>query len=247
MTKDNSDIEDTQSSGSSEDIEDIDDSEDNPNKDFNPVTFFNNKELCYYKMIDKYFKYCPTDQIVKMINIIDGLSEISLRVLDWVVTRYSKRHIDITTKDKENGEVFDIHISYKSQLKSFKKRYFDPFRRRKKFHYKYIVDGQEKTLYTTLGQLNFFKWAISNSIVKFVEENIAQIIKAMNLSNKEDKKKKEKKKIKAKQTKTVKVKKETVVPEKKNIITIKNNKSDVKIKATKTIEDDEVQIVLSFD
>lgn len=172
------------------------DSPDMPdNTPFDPVSFFTNKELCYYKMIDKFFKNCTQEQISLMLGIINGTAEISLRVLDWVVTKYSKRYIDFDIKSKTNGEIFDMHISYKSQLKSYKKRYFDPFRRRKKFHYNYDKSAQDKTVYTTLGQLNFFKWAISNDIIKYVQYNINNVIHFMNTSNKEDKKKKDKKKV----------------------------------------------------
>lgn len=208
--------------------EDIDD-----NKEFNPVTFFTNKELCYFKMIDRFFKSCSIDKIHKMLDIVNGKSEISLRVLDWFVTRYSRKKIDFEAD--ANGETFDVHISYKSQLKSYRKKYFDPFRRRKKFFYKYDKNDQTKLFHTTLGQLNFFYWAITNNIIIFVEKNMESILKAMNQSNKEDKKKKDvKKKIKMVKDKPV-----------KKIINEKSQ--DISIKATKIINDDEIQIVLNFD
>jgi len=147
--------------------------------EFDPITFFTKKELCYYKMINKFYKNCSDVNITKMINIIDSKSEISLRILDWFVTKYSKR-----------GEIIDVHINYKAQLKSYRKRYFDPFRRKKKFNYKYKVNHNEHTIYTTIGQLNFFRWAIDNDILNFVEKNLSGIIKAMNTSNKEEKEKK---------------------------------------------------------
>ncbi|AYV76154.1 MAG: hypothetical protein Terrestrivirus4_202 [Terrestrivirus sp.] len=150
-------------------------------------TFFSKKEMCYYVMIDKYFKKCSEDMITKMINIINGEDNISLRILDWFVTRYAKKGIDFTSK---NGDLFDVHINYKAQLKSYKKKYFDPFRRKYKFNYQFTIDGEKKTLLTTIGQLNFFGWAISNNIINFVDQYLQQITKAMNLSNKEDKKKK---------------------------------------------------------
>ncbi len=62
---------------------------------------FNKKELMYYKMIDKYFRSCSEQNINKMISIINGESEISLRVLDWVVTRYAKKKIDFNNNDEE--------------------------------------------------------------------------------------------------------------------------------------------------
>ena len=69
-----------------------------------------------------------------MIDIINGKSEISLRILDWFVTRYSNKYkITIDMGDEE--DIFNVHISYKAQLKSYKKKYFDPFRRKKKFFF----------------------------------------------------------------------------------------------------------------
>jgi len=159
------------------------------------LTSFTKKELYYYKMIDKYFRQCPPDYIIKMLNIINGESEISLRILDWFVTRYAyKRKIDFDINAYTNNEeVFDVHISYKAQLKSYKKKYFDPFRRRKKFIYYYDRADKEKTLYTTIGQLNFFRWALSNKIIEYVEKNYQNIILEMNISNKEEKKRKSQK------------------------------------------------------
>ena len=157
-------------------------------------TIFTKKETCYFAMIDKFFKRCPDNMITKMINIIDGNDKISLRILDWFVTRYSKKGIDFA---KDNGDVFDVHINYKAQLKSYKKRYFDPFRRKNKFNYEFNIGGEKKLLLTTIGQLNFFGWAINNNIISFVDQSLQQITKAMNVSNREDKKKKvEKAKIK---------------------------------------------------
>lgn len=215
-------------------------------KNFDPVKFFTNKELMHYKMIEKFFKNCSDDDVKKMVDIINSTSGISLRVLDWFVTRYSKKRIDFDCSN--TGEVFDVHISYKAQLKSYKKRYFDPFRRRKKFHFYYDQEDKSKKLYTTLGQLNFFKWAISNNIINFVEKNINQVTKAMNQSNKEDKKKKEKKKKEKDRLKRIDYKNSEVKSSDKNEkILVKGKKNDINVKATKIIQDDEVQIVVSFD
>ena len=152
-------------------------------------TFFSKKEFCFYKMIKKFFECCNKNDILKMIDIIEKKSDTSLRVLDWFVTKYSKKRIDELTK---NNDGFDVRISYKAQLKAYKKHYFDPFRRRQNSQrFKYFYDKtSDEYLYTTLGQLNFFKWAISNNIIDYVEKNINQINIAMNLSNKADKKRK---------------------------------------------------------
>lgn len=164
----------------------------------NPNTFFNQKELCHYKNINKFFIECYKEKpeiIMQMIDIIESKSNISLRILDWFVTKYSKKKINCNGNIK-NVDAFDVKISYKAQLKAYKKRYFDPFRRRKKFFYPCEKDGfiklenESKYIYTTLGQLNFFKWAFTNGIVSYVDENLNFIISEMNAFNKDEKKKK---------------------------------------------------------
>ena len=211
-------------------------SDDEENELIDPMKFFNQKELCYYKKINDFYKLCPFENIEKMIDIIEGRSKMSLRVLDWFVTKFSKKKIDCGLNN--NDESFDVRISYKSQLKSYKKRYFDPFRRRKKFLYHFVVD--DKSIITTLGQLNFFKWAFTNNILIYVEKNLKHIGKEMNISNKEEKnKKKEKIKICSDENKDIKLKKGTVI---KN-----ENVDNIKINATKIIKDGEMQIILTFD
>ena len=53
-----------------------------------------------------------------------------------------------------------------------------------------ILKIRDKFIYTTLGQLNFFKWAIEHNVLEFIECNYTKLTTAMNLSNKESKKKK---------------------------------------------------------
>ena len=168
----------------------------NIEKNFTPEIFFanNQRQFRYYKMIDKYFKKCDQNLIDKMVRIINKDNEdgdcISLRVLEWVVTKCSKKNVDIKIEDKE---YFSINIMYKAQLKSYKKKNFDPFRRDKKFLYNYDKKDSSKQVITTLGQLNFFKWAISNKIIDCVEKHYPTIIEAMNKSNKAEKIKKKNK------------------------------------------------------
>ena len=155
-----------------------------------PITFFTVKEKCYYRTINKFFSNTSDVKIEKMITIVKGKSIISLRVLDWFVTKYSRKRIDCSGGNKD-VDMFDVRISYKAQLKSYKKRYFDPFRRKKKFIY-YFHNGL--FVKTTIGQLNFFKWAFYYGIIEYVEKNLKQINKEIKTINKtlEDKKKKEK-------------------------------------------------------
>jgi hypothetical protein len=200
-----------------------------------------NKEKMYYKTVNKFFKSLSRDDFEKMVRIIDGDAKISLRLLDWFVTNYSDK-----TKIcyEYNDERFNVHMSYKAQLKSYKKRYFDPFRRYKKFKYTYnepdvpedtqvTVSVMDKPIQicTTIGQLNFFSWAFSNGVIQFVENNYNTIINAMIKSNKDVKKKKLDKKNQNK-----KEKKKAVV-----------KKEGVRVEAIQKIIDDNYKIVISFD
>ncbi len=160
---------------------------------------FTSKETYYYKMIDKFFRQLSQETIRKMLAIIDGKHKISLRLMDWFVTRYAykqKTVYKVLPEDKDEDK-FNVHISYKAQLKSYKKRYFDPFRRSRKGRgkFKYLYDKENNKdlfLATTIGQLNFFRWAFKNNIVSYIENNYDAISNAMVSSNKEEKSKKSK-------------------------------------------------------
>lgn len=142
------------------------------------------KEVYYYNMIDKFFNKCDDVIIQKMVNIINGNNFVSLRFLDWFVTRYCylyKLSINVNNDFvKENN--LNINISYKAQLKSFKKKHFDPFRRKKKFIYM-INKVTKYEILTTVGQLNFFRWAFSNNIISYAEENYKDIVAKFNHVN----------------------------------------------------------------
>ena len=173
----------------------IEENDEDVPEDFEPTTFFHSqKQLCYYKMIDKFFKKCPLELREKMVKIINSESIISLRVLEWVVTKSSSKTINIKLFD---NEYYSINIMYKAQLKSYKKKNFDFFRRDRKFRYIYDKDNNRKVI-TTLGQLNFFKWALSNKIIEYVEKHYDEINNAMIKYNKEEKIKKIQKKKKNK-------------------------------------------------
>jgi hypothetical protein len=126
-----------------------------------------------------------------MVSIINGKSNISLRLLDWFVTKYSRQYkIRYKNNFDKDGSYFNVHASYISQLGSFKKQYFDPFRRCCKFWFNYDKTNSNKMVYTTIGQLNFFKWAIEYDIIDYVECNYTKLDDAMSISNKEGKDKK---------------------------------------------------------
>ena len=102
--------------------------------------------------LDKFYKNPDNINILK--PIINGKSKLSLRVIDWFVTNYSKKFGTSYILDNSN---LMVYLDYKSQLKAYSKKQFDPFCRRERIIYK---DNDNNEIITTVGQLNFFRWAI---------------------------------------------------------------------------------------
>lgn len=105
--------------------------------------------------------YENPDNIRKISEVINGESQISLRIIDWFVTNYAKKH-NCSFMNSKNKYII-VYLSYKSHLKAYSKKMFDPFCRSKRIQF--------KGLDTTVGQLNFFEWIISDEILSYLEEN----------------------------------------------------------------------------
>jgi hypothetical protein len=131
--------------------------------------------------------YNKNKNLSKMLTIINGESNISLRIIDWFATNYSKKNYIVYNILRENNkeERFKVYDDYKLKLKAYSKKRFDPFCRWERITIPY---GDTKCIQTTLGQLNFFKWALENKIIQFIEENYQDIEKDMNLRNNINKK-----------------------------------------------------------
>lgn len=117
----------------------------------------------------------------KLVNLLDG--EISIRLIDFFVTNYaSKNRVSYKIKDDDTSIVFNVHSSYKSQLKAWKKIHFDPFSRGTRIPF--FLNNNSECLLTTIGQLNFFKWFITNDLSTYIKSNITKIENDMNKNKK---------------------------------------------------------------
>lgn len=125
----------------------------------------------------------------KMMTIVNGESKISLRIIDWFVTNYAKKNFiiyDVKNIDiSKNNPRFKVYHDYKLKLKAYSKRNFDPFCRWERVTIPY---DDNNYIETTIGQLNFFKWAIENKIVEYIDENYIIIENDMNQRNSTSKK-----------------------------------------------------------
>lgn len=112
---------------------------------------------------------------------------LPLRLLDWFVTNYSKKNDICYNIKRPNGqvEVFRAYRSYRAQLKGNKKKEFDPFCRGSTLvlEYECPVDGKKLAFETAVRQLKFFKWAIENLVLDYVESNYEQIYNDMKLND----------------------------------------------------------------
>ena len=168
----------------------------------------------------------------QMIPVICGTSAISLRALDWFVTNYAKHYnIMYSIKKRANTRQFSVFNNYKSQLKNHSKKLFDPFCRRGRIFFEYAPD---EGIETTVGQLNFFRWAIENKVLDWVENHLEEIVDDMNTRTQKPTVGKAAKAAKAAKLKTP----QPVLVKKKRELSVAANKS---------ISQHDVKITLKFD
>ena len=161
--------------------------------------------------------YNKNNNIDKILPIINGESKISLRLIDWFVTNYSKKHFTII---KSETKRFKVYLDYKLKLKAYSKKRFDPFCRWDRITIPYDEDS---LMETTIGQLNFFRWIIENNILSYIEKNIEDINKDMNNRNSTSKNNKSKKTNKT-----------------------RKKREELSIFASKSIKKEKVQIIVEF-
>jgi len=120
--------------------------------------------------------YVGRTDLDKLIPILQGDGDISLRLIDWFVTNYAKKHhVSYMLGDQE----FIVYLNYKSQLKAFSKKLFDPFCRRERILFQC---GSHAPFETTIGQLNFFRWAFEKNILAYIRNHLTDIVREEKLS-----------------------------------------------------------------
>ena len=104
-----------------------------------------------------------------ILPIINGESPISLRLVDWYATNYTKKNFTVLQIKDKRGRYkrFKVYNDYKLQLKAHSKKRFDPFCRWERINFPYKYDCYVQT---TIGQLNFFKWLLENNILADIEK-----------------------------------------------------------------------------
>jgi hypothetical protein len=174
--------------------------------------------------------YNKSDNLNKMMNIINGESKISLRIVDWFVTNFAKKYYTVYEMTSTDNDIirFKVYNDYKLKLKAYSKRRFDPFCRWERITVPY---DNEKYMETTIGQLNFFKWAIENNIIHYIETNYSDIENDMNQRNSTSKRK---------------ASPDNLSTENDNTKTRKK-REELSISACKCIKKEDVKIIVKFN
>jgi len=118
--------------------------------------------------------YSQRKDMPEILQLLQGTSAISLRLIDWFVTNYAKR---MSIGYLLGGQEFMVYLSYKSQLKAYSKKLFDPFCRRERIMFG--LPGIESFV-TTVGKLNFFRWAIEKQVIEYLKVNYEAVEADMN-------------------------------------------------------------------
>jgi hypothetical protein len=177
-------------------------------------------DLLLCKLYDFYKK---DNNLEKMLKIINGESNISLRIIDWFSTNYAKKNF--TTFDIPSCTRFKVYNDYKLKLKAYSKRRFDPFCRWDRI--KMPFGDNEYSIETTIGQLNFFKWAIENKIIQYIEDHYKYIEDDMNMNNSISKYKKHNDSL-------------------ENVKSIRKRREELSVSAAKCLKKEKVDIVVKF-
>jgi hypothetical protein len=152
-------------------------------------TISSKESLLKVKLLEFYKDQSNLDILLPIIN---QQTRLSLRSLDWFVTNYCKKH-NINYSLEIDGSLISYFPfkRYKSQLKAYSKKFCDPFCRRERVIFDYrnntITDfksnikiGHKEYIITTIGQLNFFRFAIQDSIIDYAINHIQEIENDMN-------------------------------------------------------------------
>lgn len=185
----------------------------------NKSLYLTQNDLLLRKLMEFYHKD-EGKQLDRIINIINGNSKISLRLIDWFVTNYAKMNFIIYPIIKDNKSYrFKVYIDYKLKLKAYSKKRFDPFCRWDRIEVPY---KDEFMVQTTIGQLNFFKWAIENEILEYIENHYIEIENDMNKRN-------------------------STAKNRDKINKTRKKREELSISASKHIKKEKVEIVVKFD
>lgn len=131
-----------------------------------------NKALLLKKTLLTFYNKNDFKNLIILKKLLNE-SQFSLRTIEWFCSNYSKKYNIIY---KVNKKDFNVYLSYKSHLDSYHKSQFDLFKRIYKGYPPFIVWINDNNGFeTTICQLNFFRWYISNNINDYMIKHLKEI------------------------------------------------------------------------
>jgi len=205
--------------------------------------------------------FSKSEHMGKMKPFLLGESKISIRLIEWFVSVYSMNNrVDWFVDD---GEFFSVYPDYQDMMSDNTKQLFDPFcrkwrkeRRKNKKGESFMVKvyhgikfyyTDTEYLITTVAQLNFFKWFISNKVLDYMIEHKDELCLEMNQYNHEKKKRKKENGILSKKSKS-KLCQVSAVDDVRVVPIIDNHQNrKVRVQAMKRVTKRNVEVYVSFD
>ena len=136
---------------------------------------FTSREVYLLNEIQKFFTEEKISDI--LVPLLNQKAPISLRGIDWLITNYSKKYNILCSSHINGGQMINIFHSYKRALAFYKRKHFDPFRRRTRL-YIHLSDGN--TVESTIGQTVFLMWASRLGVLKYAYSHADEIETDMN-------------------------------------------------------------------
>jgi len=158
-----------------------------------PPAPLHSKQIILLESLKKF--YTPQYKNI-IVPIVRQETPISLRLLDWLVTNYSRTHdvrYELGTPASDGSinseQNFNLHADYKNQLKAYSKKSFDPFCRRQRIAFNLetnevklvkeseyaFYNGNKLYILTTCGQLSAFRWFIVNKVIDYALDHVSEI------------------------------------------------------------------------
>ena len=172
--------------------------------------------------------YETSNNLEKILPIIDGESTLSLRIIEWFVINYAKKNFTIIQNNASRR--FKVYNNYRLKLKAYSRKCFDPFCRGERITIPYKNNIH---IQTTLGQLNFFKWILENNIIDYIRDNFNDIQNDMNQRSSTAKKRS--------------LKNEESTCSTSNNKKTRKKREELSVSAVKSIKREFVEVVVKFD
>lgn len=144
------------------------------------ISFQTQKDVMKQSLIE-YFS--DKSKLDIMLGVIKGQNRISLRLLEWFITNYSKQYnTSYMYHDEVSGKLnrIKVHRSYKGTLRGYNKKKFDTFCRGEHTEIPY---EENTNIDSTIAQFRLFQWVIEKKMLDYIDEHYEEIVKDMNLRN----------------------------------------------------------------